>query len=139
MLNLTCRICGADKMKDSVVVNKYFERIENSFYVNTSFYNKTVHPQKMCRRCYTILRNIEKVSSTCVKTMNWPLPCADKSFCFPKVSGRKVKKLISNLLSFPIMIWPWSISFDLVPLYHGTKSKEMDQADHKYTVHKYRF
>ena len=80
-------------MKDPVDLNRYSERIENSFYVNTSIDNKKFHPQKMCRRCYTILRKIEKGSTTSVKAINWPFPCADKCFCFPKISGRKVKKL----------------------------------------------
>ena len=57
-------------MKDPVDLNRYSERIENSFYVNNSIDNKKVHPQKMCRRCYTILRNIEKGSSTSVKAIN---------------------------------------------------------------------
>ena len=61
-------------MKDPVDLNRYSERIENSFYVNNSIDNKKVLPQKMCRRCYTILRNIEKGSSTSVKAINWPLP-----------------------------------------------------------------
>ena len=45
-LNLICRICGEDIMKDSVNVNRYSERIENSFYINTSIDSKKVHPQK---------------------------------------------------------------------------------------------
>ena len=72
-LNLICRICGEDIMKNSVDLNRYSERIENSFYVNTSNDNKKVRPQKMSRRCYTILKNIEKGASryaTCYNFMN---------------------------------------------------------------------
>ena len=48
-LNLICRICGENIMKDSVDVNRYSERIENSFYVNTSIDNKKVHPPFKCK------------------------------------------------------------------------------------------
>nr|XP_047123398.1 uncharacterized protein LOC124806476 isoform X2 [Hydra vulgaris] len=46
----------------------------------------------MCNRCYTNLRNIEKGSSSSIKPVDWPLPCAGNCSCFPKVVGRKVKK-----------------------------------------------
>ena len=45
-LNLIYRICGEDIMKDSVNVNRYSERIESSFYVNTSIDNKKGSPTK---------------------------------------------------------------------------------------------
>ncbi|XP_047129927.1 uncharacterized protein LOC105845473 isoform X1 [Hydra vulgaris] len=91
-LNLICRICKEDIIKDPVDINKYSERIENSYYINTSIDNKKIHPQKMCNRCYTNLRNIEKGSSSSIKPVDWPLPCAGNCSCFPKVVGRKVKK-----------------------------------------------
>nr|XP_047133997.1 uncharacterized protein LOC124812047 isoform X3 [Hydra vulgaris] len=91
-LNLICRICREDIIKDPVDINKYSERIENSYYINTSIDNKKIHPQKMCNKCYTNLRNIEKGSSSSIKPVDWPLPCAGNCSCFPKVVGRKVKK-----------------------------------------------
>ncbi|XP_047124855.1 uncharacterized protein LOC124807217 isoform X1 [Hydra vulgaris] len=91
-LSLICRICGEHTTKDSVDVCKYSERIGNTFYINTTIDNKNIHPQKMCRRCYIIMRNIEKGSSTSLKVVKWPSPCPDKCSCFSKVSGRKVKK-----------------------------------------------
>ena len=63
-LNSLCRVCGGKLGKDSVFAERHKDRINGAYFINIQTDKYDIHPPKMCMKCYTTMRNIEKRGTT---------------------------------------------------------------------------
>ncbi|XP_065680536.1 V(D)J recombination-activating protein 1-like [Hydra vulgaris] len=96
-LKKLCRISGEKLGNRSVLLTNHVNRIELHFFIRIDKDDRKMHPQKMCYRCYSIMRNIEKGSNTNLKLRTWISNCQKcECVCFKVNKGRKPKKTIKG-------------------------------------------
>ena len=107
-LKTLCRICGESLDTDSVLLTKHIISTEFCFFIRIVKDHPNTHTQKMCYRCFSILRNIEKGSNAELKLRSWPENCnLTECVCFKANKGRKKIKISGRPLSisFSENIW----------------------------------
>ena len=84
------RICGNLLGKDSLETEGKIDRIYKAFGINTFEDSQYVHPQKMCMKCYTTLRNSENRGNKVFKIPKYWLKCPSiECKCIFGIPGRK--------------------------------------------------
>ncbi|XP_065667941.1 uncharacterized protein LOC136088190 [Hydra vulgaris] len=86
-----CRICGNLTGKDALTTAVKTERIFNIFKIKTDEDCLEVHPQQICLKCYSTMRNIEKRGNKKLNVIpkSWlKCPTKESKCIFGKV-GRK--------------------------------------------------
>lgn len=89
-LSRVCRICGNLLGKDSLKTDSKIDRIYKAFRINVSEDFQCIHPEKMCMKCYTSLRNIENRGSKVFKAPKIWVKCPTvECKCVFGIPGRK--------------------------------------------------
>ena len=124
-LKTLSRICGESLDNDSVLLTKHIIIIEFCFFIRIDKDHPNMHPQKMCYRCFSIKRNIEKGSNTELKLRSWPENCnLTECVCFKANKGRKKKKKISGRplsISYSENIWTRHIINNILSTFTSNK------------------
>ena len=86
-----CRICGLFLSKDKFLVSKYVDSVKSVFHVNCHQDQPDIHPQHLCMKCYSTIRNVEK-RGTCTSLIakTWTAHSNDK--CNVCISVATLKK-----------------------------------------------
>ena len=72
VLKSLCRLCGGKLAKDTFLVMKHASSIMLAFYLDITSDTENLHPPKMCLKCYSTMKNIEKRQTTSnLKTKTW--------------------------------------------------------------------
>nr|XP_047145376.1 V(D)J recombination-activating protein 1-like [Hydra vulgaris] len=89
-----CRLCGNYICHDPVNTENIKIRVDQAFFTELEEDRLDTHPPKICMKCYTNLRNIEKRGTTSnFRLSQWPLTCfIERCICFWKNPSRKKKK-----------------------------------------------
>ncbi|XP_057300003.1 V(D)J recombination-activating protein 1-like [Hydractinia symbiolongicarpus] len=66
-LTKLCRICQEHTgkvLRNALSVTKFSERIEKAFRIDLKGDHPTVHPRKICLKCYSLMKNVETKNTT---------------------------------------------------------------------------
>ncbi|XP_065667619.1 uncharacterized protein LOC136087920 [Hydra vulgaris] len=89
-LSRVCRICRNLLGKDSLKTDSKTDRIYKAFRINVSEDSQCIHPEKMCMKCYTSLKNIENRGSKVFKVPKIWVKCPTvECKCVFGIPGRK--------------------------------------------------
>ena len=115
-----CRTCGKLLGKNSLLVCNNASRINKAFYMNTLCDSVDTHPQNICIKCYSTIRNIENRETTAtITTKIWQPHSSDSCDVCANAkhklkAGRKCKPKRSGRRSNDSKIWTRTVTNNLM-------------------------